>query len=213
MHAYVDAHGRFPPAVVYGPRGQPLYSWRVLLLPYIEQPDLYNQFHLDEPWNSPHNLPLLSRIPGTYAPPGSKKKLAPPYHTFLHVFVGKGTAFESPKGEPFDSFTNGTSNTLLVIEGGPPVPWTKPEEIPYAADQPLPPLATVFRGYVRVAMADGSMRFVFVDKEEAALRAMITRNGGEGPMPLEREKTAYPNPAGSEPEQPAMQGAGSGGAR
>src|ERR1700693_4889718 len=132
MHAYHSVYGRFPPAVVYGQDGRPLYSWRVLVLPYLEEQALYDQFHLDEPWDSPHNIQLLARMPTTYAPPGSKKKLAPPYHTFLHVFVGKGTAFESPKGETFTSFTKGTSETILVVEGGEAVPWSKPEDIPYA---------------------------------------------------------------------------------
>src|SRR5689334_2744482 len=95
MHNYADAHDQqLPPAVVYGRYGQPLYSWRVLLLPYIEQDDLYKEFQLDEPWDSPHNLALLPRMPGSYAAPGSKKSKLPPYHTVCHVLVGKGTPFE-----------------------------------------------------------------------------------------------------------------------
>ena len=67
MHNYADDHhGRLPPAVVYGEDDEPLYSWRVLVLPYIEQNALYEQFHLDEPWDSPHNLALLPKMPGTY---------------------------------------------------------------------------------------------------------------------------------------------------
>src|SRR5262245_9559054 len=52
---YHAAHGQFPPAVVRSPDGQPLYSWRVLLLPYLEEDQLYRRFKLDQPWNSPNN--------------------------------------------------------------------------------------------------------------------------------------------------------------
>src|SRR5262249_57243764 len=98
MHNYQDDHGQLPPAVVYGPDGTPLYSWRVLILPYIEEQDLYKQFHLDEPWDSPHNLTLLERMPSTYKAPGRKAGLMPPGHTVCHVFVGKGAAFEGCEG-------------------------------------------------------------------------------------------------------------------
>src|SRR5262249_21734482 len=57
MHSYHDTMGRFPPAIVRDKEGKPLYSWRVLLLPYLEQQNLYNQFKLDEPWDSEHNRP------------------------------------------------------------------------------------------------------------------------------------------------------------
>jgi hypothetical protein len=73
MVNYHDAHGRLPPAVVYGKDGKPLYSWRVLLLPYLDEQELYQQFQLDEPWDSPHNLQLLPRMPGFYAPPSGKR--------------------------------------------------------------------------------------------------------------------------------------------
>jgi len=181
MHNYHDAHGRLPPAVVYGEHGQPLYSWRVLLLPHIEQQDLYKQFHLDEPWDSPHNLPLLERMPGTYAPPPGKKSRMPAYHTVCHVFVGKGTPFEEKKGVKFNEecFPDGTSNTILIVEAGLPVPWAKPEDIPYDAEDPLPRLDPLFRDGFRIALADGSVRFLSRKIGETSLRAAITRNGGE----------------------------------
>src|SRR5919201_5981599 len=105
MHNYHDAHGKLLPAVVYGKDRRPLYSWRVLLLPQICQDELYGEFRLDEPWDSPHNLPLLERMPLTYAAPGSKARLIPRDHTYCHVFMGKSTAFESPEGESLKSFS------------------------------------------------------------------------------------------------------------
>lgn len=67
MHEYQHKHGRLPPAVVHGPEGKPLHSWRVLLLPFIGQEALYKQFKLEEPWDSPHNLSLeRGHLAGTY---------------------------------------------------------------------------------------------------------------------------------------------------
>jgi hypothetical protein len=166
---------------VYGPDGKPLHSWRVLILPYIGEEALYDQFKLDEPWDSPHNITLLERMPSTYAPPGHKKALVPPYHTVCHVFVGKGTPFDGPVGRKLlrEDFPNGTSNTLLFVEAGEPVPWTKPQDIPFDPAGPLPPLRGLFKDGFRACTADGARCFIRYDTPEDVLRAAITRNGGE----------------------------------
>src|SRR5262245_54761586 len=177
-HNYADEHGTLPPASVSGPDGRPLLSWRVLLLPYIEQEELYREFRLDEPWDSEHNIRLLERMPATYAAPGHYKSRIPPHHTICHVFVGPGTAFEGPKGIALGDFPDGSSTTILIVEAGEPVPWTKPEDIAFEPESPLH-LPNLFRDGFRVGMADGSMRFVRKDIDEARLRAAITRNGGE----------------------------------
>jgi hypothetical protein len=67
LYNYADAHGgTLPPAYVADAHGRPLYSWRVLILPYIEQRPLYDRFHLDEPWDSPNNRTLIASMPFTY---------------------------------------------------------------------------------------------------------------------------------------------------
>jgi hypothetical protein len=165
---------------VYGKNGKPLHSWRVLILPFIEQNNLYKQFRLDEPWDSSHNLKLLPKMPATYAPPPGKMSKVPLYHTVMHVFVGKGAAFEGKQGMRIpDDFPDGTSNTFLVVETGQPVPWTKPQDLPYAPDQPLPDLTGIFHDGFRAGLADASVRFIAKDMGEATLRAAIMRNGGE----------------------------------
>jgi hypothetical protein len=180
MHNYQDTHGRMPPAVVYGDYGEPLLSWRVLVLPFIEQLSLYQEFRLDEPWDSPHNSKLLPRMPATYAPPGRKAKQVPPHHTVCKVFVGKGAAFEGRREIRLSAdFPDGTSNTLLVVEAGEPVPWTKPEDLAYDPGGPLPDLRCLFKDGFRACMADCSRRWVRKDISEATLRAAITRNGGD----------------------------------
>jgi hypothetical protein len=181
MHNYQATHGKLPPAVVYGEDGEPLYSWRVLLLPFIEQDALYQEFHLDEPWDSAHNRTLLPQMPATYAPPPGMRSRLPPHHTVCHVFVGPSAAFEGKEGVSLpEDFPDGTSNTILIAEVGAPVPWTKPADLAYTPDGPLPGLPCLFRDGFRVGMADGSMRWFRNGTNEADLRAAITRNGGEG---------------------------------
>jgi hypothetical protein len=183
MHGYEDKHGRLPPAVVYGADGQPLYSWRVLILPFIGEEDLYKQFKLDEPWNSPHNIQLLAKMPPAYAiMPPSQARRAPAYHTICHVFVGPGAAFEGRDGKSLKTdFPDGTSRTLLIVEAGQPVPWTKPDELHYDPKGPLPELKGVFRDSFRAAFGDGSVRHIPSNVSERTLRALITRNAGDTP--------------------------------
>jgi hypothetical protein len=186
LHDYEKVHGTLPPAAVYDKQGKPLLSWRVLVLPYLEREGeaergLFQQFKLDEPWDSPHNHRLLERIPKVYAPP--EGIVTPePYTTYYQVFVGKGTAFEGTKGISLADFPDGTETTFLVVEAGAAVPWTKPEDLAYAPDQPLPELGGMSPHRFLVAMADGHVTQVRKEKPEETLRALITRNGGE-PVP------------------------------
>jgi hypothetical protein len=186
MHNYHDTYGSFPPPAVYSKEGQPLLSWRVLLLPFLDEKKLYSQFHLDEPWDSPHNMPLLAKMPRVYAP-ATGKPAQEPFATYYQVFVGPGAAFEDQSAFTFASFTDGTSQTILVIEADEPIPWTKPEDLPFAPGQSLPELGltTLYgRGGVKkfgthATFADGSVHFIPRDTDEKIIRALITRNGGE----------------------------------
>jgi hypothetical protein len=92
MHSYSAMHGHLPPAAIYDKDDKPLLSWRVLLLPYLEQNTLYKEFHLNEPWDSEHNKQLLTKMPKLFAGPDEKALAA--HETHYQVFVGKGTAFE-----------------------------------------------------------------------------------------------------------------------
>jgi hypothetical protein len=178
MHGYNDVYKRLPPAVVASKDGKPLYSWRVALLPFIEGDKLYQEFNLEEPWDSEHNKTLLAKMPKVYAPVGVKTK--EPYTTFYQVFYGKGAAFQSDEATIIPaSFTDGTAYTILIAEAAEPVPWTKPADLPFGPDKPLPKVGGLFKDFFTVAMTDGSSRAIPKTVKEKTLRALITRNGGE----------------------------------
>jgi hypothetical protein len=184
MHNRHDAEGGLPPPAVYDRGGKPLLSWRVAILPYIEQGgELYKEFKLDEPWDSPHNLPLVGRMPAVYRHPLSD---APPGHTHFRVFVtpngakGPAAVFRpAARGPSMALISDGPWNTVLVVEARDAVPWTKPDELDYAADKPLPKVGGHFPGAFLVLMADGSVRRLPTDLPEPTLRALVTANGDE----------------------------------
>ncbi len=164
MHNYYDVNKVFPPADKYrGEDGKHHLSWRVHILPYIEQGGkLYNEFHLDEPWDSPHNKKLIARVPDIYMtyslgiPPAVPIELG--YTTFLTP-VGKDTAFGGAESVTFPKFTDGTSNTVVLVEvkSEKAVPWTAPDD--YAFD-PKDPAAELLIGVDRrwlCGLADGSI--------------------------------------------------------
>ena len=182
FHNYHDAYGRFPPAVVYAPDGRPLYSWRVVILPFLEQQALYERFHLDEPWDSPHNGSLLAQGPGTYAWPAGLD--APRSPTRYLAFVGPGTAFDDPRGQPLATFTDGTAQTVMVVEAAEPVPWSRPVDLACSPVGQLPKLGSPYLTGGKVngfnaLFADGSTRFVRDTVPEPDLRSLITRDGSE----------------------------------
>jgi prepilin-type processing-associated H-X9-DG protein len=185
LHNFESANGHFP-ADVKDKNGKRLLSWRVRLLPFLEQQPLFAEFHLDEPWDSPHNRELVARMPASLAVPGSDSE---PGTTFYRGFSGERTIFDPkvPDGTRLAAITDGTSNTLAVIEAKEAVIWTKPDsDIPFdakAKPEGLTPLMGSlgghFPGGFNVLFCDGSVRFIRMSINPFVLQALITRNGGE----------------------------------
>ena len=180
MHNFHDANNGFPAQAILDAKGKALLSWRVAILPYVEEENLYRQFKLDEPWDSEHNKKLLPLMPRIYAPAMNRAK-ADPEKTFYRVFTGKKSTVFDAKGPSRYTIANipdGTSNTVLVAEAGDAVPWTKPDELAYDPKAAVPKLGGQFRNVFLVLMFDGSVRAVSRSVKEQTLRNAIEPDDG-----------------------------------
>jgi beta-lactamase regulating signal transducer with metallopeptidase domain len=194
MHNYAaEKNGSFPPAVLYGPDGKTPYSWRVALLPYLDQAQLYQQYKFNEPWDSPDNKLVLAKMPALFRDPADP---ADSTYSSYFAITGPSTIFFGKEGAKIAQITDGTSNTLMFVEARRDIPWTKPEDIPYAADvaagdaptrnvsryvtdAPLPKLGGHYPDIFMAANCDGSVRAVSQKIDPAQLRYLLTRDGGE----------------------------------
>lgn len=131
MHNYHDVHRHFPAAYGMKKDGTKLLSWRVYLLPYLEQQPLYEQFHLDEPWDSEHNKKLIDKMPRLLASPTLPEELVKKGMSNYVGPVGEGTIFEGSEATPLQKVRDGTSNTIAVLEADAEhaVVWTKPDDL------------------------------------------------------------------------------------
>ena len=178
MHNYHDTNNAMPPAAVCDKRGKPQLSWRVLILPYIEQDALYKQFKLDEPWDSDNNKKLIDKMPKVYAMPGKHKP--GDTDTYYRVFVGNGAAFDWLMGAKLQGIADGTSNTIMCVTAATAVPWTKPDELEFDPEKDMGKLiGMVVNGKAQISLCDGSVRTLSKLPSKETITALITRNGGE----------------------------------
>jgi hypothetical protein len=175
MHNYHDVNGTFP-TNSKTKDGKPGLSWRVSLLPFLEEGELYKQFKLNEPWDSDHNVKLIEKMPKVFAPVRGKANNG---QTFYQMFAGKQT-FLDPDGPGvmMAQITDGLSNTLMVVEGGKAVTWTKPDDIPYDGKE-VPKLGGMFDGKFHAVMGDGAVYRFKKGVPAETLRRLIDRADGE----------------------------------
>jgi uncharacterized protein (TIGR03067 family) len=180
MHNYHDTFNNFPAHAIYSKDGKtPLLSWRVAILPYIEQVALYQQFKLDEPWDSEHNKKLIAQMPKIYEPVGLGK--SGENRTYYQVVTGPKTLFNGSKMARIASITDGTSNTILAVEAKDPVIWTKPDDVvlPPKVGDKMPELGGMFTTGMNLLFCDGSIHWVRKEINPPTLRALISPAGGE----------------------------------
>jgi len=135
VHQYDNNHQRFPAAAIRDESGKPLLSWRVALLPCLGEGELYNQFRVDEPWDSDHNIKLVRQMPNVYLVPGRENE----GKTSIMMFTGEGTPFGGPEGPKGSDMPDGISQTIMCVVTGADkaVRWTKPEDLRFHANNPL----------------------------------------------------------------------------
>jgi hypothetical protein len=180
MHNYHDVHGHFPPAVTMGPDGKTPHSWRVELLPEVAQQALYEQYQQNESWDSPANKKVLEQIPDVFRSPYDDPKST---NSGYFALVGTGTVFEGTKGIKIAEITDGTSNTLMFVAAKRNIPWTKPEDISFDPDQPLPALGGFVRGQFAAMMCDGSFHLFNTYEVKDRLKWLIMRNDRHRVLP------------------------------
>jgi hypothetical protein len=182
MHNYHNDLPSFPPPALVDGDGKPLLSWRVALLPYLDDDykELYGEFHLDEPWDSEHNKSLVAKMPAIYRCPRSKK--ADNGMTVYQAPRGRSTVFAGPDGIAIRKITDGLSNTIGVVEvdENHAVPWTKPEDWTFDPANPAKGLGGHFPQNIFLCMmCDGSAHAIATTAKNETLRALFTANCGE----------------------------------
>ncbi len=188
MHSYADAHGCFPPAYVADEDGKPMYSWRVLLLPYLEETYLYEQFNLDEPWDSENNRALRNMMPNVFMCPADEDNDGS--QTSYVMIVGPETFSDGPTGRKMVDMTDGLSNTIMIVEttdSG--ISWAEPQDLDAESitfgldDGSVEGIRSNHADGCKILFGDGAVRTVntegTLDSSSQALHDMSTVSGGE----------------------------------
>ena len=173
MHSYESAYGHFPKAVITHESGHK-HSWRIALLPFLEQQELYDRYRLDEPWDSPHNKQVTRDMPEFYKHPESESKT----ETNYFVVVGEGTLFDG-KENTFSDITDGSSNTVLIVEAIRDCHWAQPVDILFEEASLVETLGGFDEKIFSVTTADGAVKTVSFEIKPEFFRSMLTIAGGE----------------------------------
>lgn len=195
IHNYHDIYKSFPPAYIADDDGRPMHSWRVLILPFMEQQPLYEAYNFDEPWDGPNNRKLLAHMPYAYSCSTQRnRELEPHTYTNYVAVVGDNTAWPGQQARRFNDFVDGTSQSLLVCEfANCQINWMEPTDISYddavqllQSHDTYPYTGHVIRTYFyewstgrNVALADASVKYLVeaIDTEDA--KRLLTVNDGE----------------------------------
>ena len=182
------------PVAIVAADGRPLLSWRVALLPYLGEDELYREFHLDEPWDSPHNLTLLPRMPEVYSCPSAPTAVG---MTPYVAAAGPGMFFDAPEpipgtqtiGVSIGAISDGTANTILLLDLGwmNRVEWTRPAEFVVDVDEVVDLLNATQATHARarpMLFGDGSVRAIAESLDPRTLRALFTRDAGDVVRPF-----------------------------
>jgi len=202
LHWYHDTYSALPPLHTVDANGKPLHSWRVLILPYIDEGALYEAIRLDEPWDSEHNRQFHDQMPSTFQCPSGSV-----VGCYYSVIAGKvyfevitepdgtrkfgGTPFVPAKeaglrtGITFAGIADGTSNTLAIVEVREPLNWMDPtadvtlDELSKGVNVPEGRVGSNHPGGAGAVFLDASYRFLTESMGLDILRAGGTPAAGD----------------------------------
>ena len=189
FHNYHYEHGHFPPAYTVDEDGKPLHSWRVLILPWVEQNALYEQIRLDEPWDSEYNRQFHEQVPCGFRCPSSHRETSQcstclhtpvrvPGGTTYSIIYGAETPFTGSQPKTKDEIGD-LSSTIFLVERRTPVNWMDPSrEIPFETaikgiNVDALGISSYHAGIVNVAFGDGSVRAISDNIDHETLRKMF----------------------------------------
>jgi hypothetical protein len=178
-HNYHDHYGEFPPAYVADADGRPMHSWRVLILEFIEQRELYKQYDFSEPWDGPNNRKLIDQMPRLYVFPGDEAEGAT--ETNYLAVVGAETVWPHDQSTRFDDVTNRGQTIMCIENRGSGIVWTEPRDLAFEsmsfslADDPPNGISSKF-DRPAIAAVDGKVLRLERDLPAATVRSMLTRS-------------------------------------
>jgi prepilin-type processing-associated H-X9-DG protein len=185
MLNYHDTWNTFPPAYLADENGRPMHSWRVLILPYMEQKALYDRYNFDEPWDGPNNSQLAAMMPPPYGCASDPAAGPAGSTTSYAAITGPGTLFDADEASSFATITDGTSNTLMVAEAANAgIHWMEPrdldiDQMTLTINGSPTDISSHHPGGAQGVFADGHTNFLQAGIGAQLLRALMTKSGGE----------------------------------
>lgn len=195
---YHEVEGRLPPACVSDANGKPLYSWRVLLMPYCDREEFFEQYNLEAPWDDEANLKLaqdegFANFFGCPTHPEFRDPQDTDFDrhgsrfTNYVAVVGAGTAFpETGEAVSYEDITDGHENTVLLVEiANSDIHWSEPkdlrwDEMSFRVNDPTKPsISSHHQSGPGVVFADGRAMRLSDSMPPDIIKALLTINGGE----------------------------------
>jgi len=186
LHHYHDQHGSFPPAYIADKEGHPMHSWRVLILPYVEEQALYDRYDFEKPWDHPDNVEVTQQMPEIYASPHTHYygfgKVAPAGETHYQAISAPGTVLGQTEGCRMNEISDGISKTAIILENyARPVHWAKPIDLsPKEIMRNFEQITVGPSNSSQMLMADGSIRTITAEITPSELEGGFFINDGRG---------------------------------
>lgn len=165
LHNYQASKGHFPPAYIADENGNPMHSWRVLILPYMDRQDLSERYSMGEPWDGPNNRLLADEFNGVFSCPSHYSPENEENYTSYCLVTGEGTLFNADRTPEFSDIRDGSSNTIILVEiNHGDIQWMEPRDLTIEEALNVFEQASAddhvshHPGIQNVAFADGSAR-------------------------------------------------------